>query len=70
MTAKGEGFVHRYSPRNDSNGGQLTDALQYVFMEVGRFNKPLDECNSFEDKFLYFFKNLPISRNSFFTNSP
>lgn len=51
--------MHRYSLRNDSNGGQLTDALQYVFMEVGRFNKPLDECNSFEDKFLYFFKNLP-----------
>ena len=58
-TAKEEGFVHRYSLRNDRNGGQLTDALQYVFMEVGRFNKPLDECNSFEDKFLYFFKNLP-----------
>ena len=29
-------------------------------MEVGPFNKAWDECNSFEDKFLYYFKNLPI----------
>ena len=58
-TGKDEGFVHRYSIRNDRNGMQLTDALQFVFMEVGRFDKPLNECNSFEDKFLYYFKNLP-----------
>ena len=52
-------YIHRYSIRNDENGQRLTDSLQFVFMELAGFNKRLQDCNSFEDKFLYFFKNLP-----------
>ena len=29
-------------------------------MEVGTFNKQLAECESFEERFLYYMKNLPI----------
>ena len=56
---KEEGCVHRYSFRNDNTGQQMPEMLQFVFMEVGRFDKALEECNTFEDKFLYFLKNLP-----------
>ena len=54
-----EGYIHRYSLREDGTGRQLTNALQFVFMEVGPFNKAWRDCKSFEDKFLYYFKNLP-----------
>ena len=57
---KEEGWVHRYSLRNDHTGGLLTDKVSYVFMEVGTFNKQLAECESFEERFLYYMKNLPI----------
>ena len=53
------GYIHRYSIREDNTGARLTNALQFVFMEVGPFNKPWKDCKSFEDKFLYYFKNLP-----------
>lgn len=56
---KDNGCIHRYSLRNDSTGARMTDCLQFVFMEVQKFGKALDECNSFEEKFLYYFKNLP-----------
>ena len=52
-------FIHRYSINEVGTGHQLTDALQFVFMEVGPFNKGWEDCNSFEEKFLYYFKNLP-----------
>ena len=51
--------IHRYSILEEGSGHQLTDALQFVFMEVGPFNKAWEQCKSFEDKFLYYFKNLP-----------
>ncbi len=54
-----DGYIHRYSIREDNTGLQMTDALQFVFMEVGPFNKQWKDCKSFEDKFLYYFKNLP-----------
>ena len=37
----------------------MTEKLQYVFMEVGPFSKRYDECKSFEEKFLFYMKNLP-----------
>ncbi len=55
----GPGFVHRYSVRNDETGDSMTEKLQYVFMEVGPFSKSYDECTTFEEKFLYYMKNLP-----------
>ena len=57
--ANTEDCIHRYSIREESTGHQLTDALQFVFMEVGPFNKAWEDCKSFEEKFLYYFKNLP-----------
>ena len=51
--------IHRYSIRNNETNEPLTDSLQFVFMEVKKFNKPSERCKSFEDKFLYYFKNLP-----------
>ena len=56
----GTGYVHRYSLRNDETGGSMTDVVQFVFMEVGPFDKRYEECSSFEEKFLYYMKNLPI----------
>ena len=53
------GFIHRYSILEEGSGHQLTDALQFVFMEVGPFDKSWNDCKSFEEKFLYYFKNLP-----------
>ena len=55
----GPGFVHRYSVRNDETGDPMTEKLQFVFMEVGSFSKSYDECTSFEEKFLFYMKNLP-----------
>lgn len=52
-------FVHRFCLRNDETGGVMTDRLQFVFMEIGRFDKAASECGSFEEKFLYMMKNIP-----------
>lgn len=38
----------------------MTDVVKFVFMEVGPFDKTYDECESFEEKFLFYMKNLPI----------
>lgn len=54
-----EEYLHSYSIRDDKDGKQLTDSLQFVFMELARFGKRLQDCNNFIDKFLYYFKNLP-----------
>ena len=54
-----EEYLHSYSIRNDKDGTQLKDSLQFVFLELARFNKRLKDCNNFIDKFLYYFKNLP-----------
>ncbi|MCR4571945.1 MAG: PD-(D/E)XK nuclease family transposase [Bacteroidales bacterium] len=37
----------------------MSRALRFAFLEIARFNKTQEECNSFEDKFLYMMKNLP-----------
>ena len=52
-------FIHRYRLREDDTHELLTDRLSYVFMEVARFSKEWRECATFEEKFLYYMKNLP-----------
>ena len=37
----------------------MTDRLRFAFLEIGRFDKPMDECVRFEEKFLYMMKNMP-----------
>lgn len=56
---KSEGYVQSYSLRNDVNGTLMTDRVRYVFMEVEPFDKSYEECTNFEEKFLYYMKNLP-----------
>ena len=54
-----DSHIQRFSLRNDENSELMTDHLKYVFMEVGPFDKKLEECKTFEERFLYFMKNLP-----------
>lgn len=56
---KTEGHIQSYSLRNDVNGAPMSDKVRYVFMEVEPFDKSYDECTTFEEKFLYYMKNLP-----------
>lgn len=51
--------IQSFMLRNDETGGTMTDKIKFVFMEVGPFNKSIEECKSFEDKFLFYMKNLP-----------
>ena len=53
------GYVHRFSLINEETGATMTDNVRYVFMEVGPFQKAFEECNSFEERFLHYMKNLP-----------
>lgn len=55
--------VHRFSLINEETGKTVTDNVRYVFMEVGPFQKAYEECNSFEERFLHYMKNLPKFAN-------
>ena len=37
----------------------MTEKLEYVLMDVKNFGKEWGECETFEEKFLYYLKNLP-----------
>ena len=52
-------FIHFFSLLDEQTGELMTDRLRYAFLEVGRFDKTLEECESFEEEFLYVMKNLP-----------
>ena len=45
-------FIHRFSLRDDDTGERMTDRLRFAFLEVQRFDKGLEECESFEEKFI------------------
>ena len=51
-------IISRYSIRDDSFGELMTDALHFVFVELGRFNKKPDELNSEADCLFYCLKNM------------
>lgn len=53
-----EQFIHYYSILDEKTGELMTDRLRYVFLEVGRFDKALEDCHGFEEQFLYVMKNL------------
>ena len=57
--ANPEQFIHKFSLREDSTHEQMSRALRFAFLEIARFNKAKEECNTFEDRFLYMMKNLP-----------
>ncbi|MBR4524855.1 MAG: Rpn family recombination-promoting nuclease/putative transposase [Bacteroidales bacterium] len=52
-------FIHKFSLREDETHEQMSQALRFAFMEVARFNKTKDECETFEERFLWIMKNLP-----------
>ena len=56
---KTDGHIQCYSLRNDDNSAAMTDKVRYVFMEVEPFDKSYEDCSNFEEKFLYYMKNLP-----------
>ena len=52
-------FIHKFSLREDETHEQMSRALRFAFMEVARFNKQKEECETFEERFLWMMKNLP-----------
>lgn len=56
----GDRFIYRFSLMERDSGELMTNRLHYAFLEIGRFDKRKEECVSFEDRFLYMMKNLPI----------
>ena len=52
-------FIHKFSLREDETHEQMSRALRFAFMEIARFDKRKEECETFEERFLYLMKNLP-----------
>ena len=56
-----DGLISRYSVRNDRNGEPMTDALHFVYVEMGRFPYTKDEaekCGALLEKFIYSMKYI------------
>ena len=54
-----EGLISRYDIRNAGNGEQLTNALHFMFLEIGRFKigyEEKDKCTTLLEKFVYSLK--------------
>ena len=49
---------HRYLLREATTGKTMTDKLKFVFIEVEKFSKGVDELTTDFDKWLYILKNL------------
>ena len=54
-----EQFIHLFSLRDEHTGELMTDRLRFAFLEVARFNKTKEQCQTFEERFLFIMKNLP-----------
>ena len=54
-----EQFIHLFSLRDEHTGELMTDRLRFAFLEVARFNKTMEQCQTFEERFLFIMKNLP-----------
>ena len=52
-------FIHKFSLLEEETNELMSRALRFAFMEVARFDKTIEECITFEDRFLYIMKNLP-----------
>ena len=60
---EGSGLVSRYSIRNDSNGELMTNALHFIFLELGRLKVNYgeeDKCKSLYEKFAYSVKYMHL----------
>ena len=55
---EGKAAMSSYCLREDSNGEKMTDALHFIFIELGRFTKELDEGLDERDWWMYSLKNI------------
>ncbi len=51
-------YFSSYRLREDESGEPLHDKLQFIFLELARFDKKEDELETYCDKWMYLFKNM------------
>ena len=51
-------YFSSYRLKEDESGELLHDKLQFIFLELARFDKREDELESYCDKWMYLFKNM------------
>ena len=51
-------FIHRVELKDD-NGDRFYDKLAFIYIELPKFNKALNQLTSHEDKWFYLFRHLP-----------
>jgi predicted transposase/invertase (TIGR01784 family) len=56
----GEDAVVRASICDTKTGKQLTNVLRFFFIQLSRFNKGPEECDSLLDKWIYVFKDMEV----------
>ena len=58
-------------PEFNTTGEMLHDRLQFIFLELARFNKTEDNLETPYDKWMFLFKNMPLlkSRPKAFDNA-
>jgi predicted transposase/invertase (TIGR01784 family) len=59
----GNELVVRASIRNDATGKQLTDVLRFVYIQLPLFNKTVEQCENFFDRWIYVLKNMYVLEN-------
>jgi predicted transposase/invertase (TIGR01784 family) len=55
--------VTKTSLRNNKTGEQLTDALNLIFIQLPLFNKTVEQCENFFDRWIYVLKNMYVLEN-------
>jgi predicted transposase/invertase (TIGR01784 family) len=59
----GDELVTKTSLRNNKTGEQLTDALNLIFIQLPLFNKTVEQCENFFDRWIYVLKNMYVLEN-------
>jgi predicted transposase/invertase (TIGR01784 family) len=59
----GDELVVRASIRNDATGKQLIDVLRYIFIQLPLFNKTVEQCENFFDRWIYVLENMYVLEN-------
>ena len=50
-------------PEFNTTGEMLHDRLQFIFLELARFNKTEDNLETPYDKWMFLFKNMPLLKS-------
>jgi predicted transposase/invertase (TIGR01784 family) len=59
----GDELVVRASICDEATGKQLTDVLRFVFIQLPLFNKTVEQCGNFFDRWIYVLKNMYVLEN-------